>query len=327
MTSLESFIVQYENPVLIKFLQKFELKKADYFSTGNHGDYIKWNNALKNLRKIYSPDNQPDYDLNNIAVRIGSAADLNKNQSADFKTTLMQFHPWRKGPFELFGILIDSEWRSDLKWDRIKGQISHLENRHVLDIGCGNGYHCWRMIGAGAKTVLGIDPMLHYVMQFNIFKKYLPLSNTEVLPLGIEHLPISLSAFETVFSMGVLYHRRSPLDHLFELKEMLMSGGELVLETLVIDGPKGETLVPDGRYAKMRNVWFLPSILTLEAWLKRCGFKNINLADVTETSVIEQRSTEWMKYESLKDFLDPGNPKKTIEGYPAPKRAVFICSI
>lgn len=327
MILLEPFISQCEQPVLIDFLHKFESQKAEYFSVGNHGDYVKWNGALKALEEIYTPTNLPDYDLNNTVVRIGSVADLNKNQSADFKTTLMQFHPWRKGPFELFGIFIDSEWRSDLKWDRIKGQISHLENRHVLDIGCGNGYHCLRIIGAGARTVLGIDPMLHYVMQFNIFKFYLPLSNIEVLPLGIEDLPANLSAFETVFSMGVLYHRRSPLDHLFELREMLTSGGELVLETLVIDGLKGETLVPDRRYAKMRNVWFLPSILTLEAWLKRCGFKNINLADVTETSVTEQRSTEWMKYESLKDFLDPGNPKKTIEGHPAPKRAVFICSL
>ena len=56
--------------------------------------------------------------------------------------------------------------------------------------------------------------------------------------------------------MGVLYHRRSPIDHLLELKGCLQTGGELVLETLVIDGGLGEVLVPENRYAKMRNVWF-----------------------------------------------------------------------
>jgi tRNA (mo5U34)-methyltransferase len=31
--------------------------------------------------------------------------------------------------------------------------------------------------------------------------------------------------------MGVLYHRRSPLEHLWQLKDQLVNGGELVLET------------------------------------------------------------------------------------------------
>jgi tRNA (mo5U34)-methyltransferase len=329
MTSLEPFIANLENSHLIKFLQKFESQKKSCFSEEYHGDFVKWNDALIGLKKIYPgpTGSLPDYDLNCGAVRIGNAADLSQKQTEDFKNVLRQFHPWRKGPFELFGIYIDSEWRSDLKWERIKNHLSSMENRHVLDIGCGNGYHCWRMIDAGAKTVLGIDPMLHYVMQFNIFKSYLPLANIELLPQGIENLPGNLSAFETVFSLGVLYHRRSPIDHLIELKEMITAGGELVLETLVIDGPKGETLVPEGRYAKMRNVWFIPSILTLEGWFKRCAFKNIHLVDVTQTTDNEQRSTKWMEYESLKDFLQPQNPNITIEGYPAPKRAIFICSV
>ena len=79
--------------------------------------------------------------------------------------------------------------------------------------------------------------------------------------------------FDTVFSMGVLYHRRSPFHHLAELKNCLKPDGELVLETLVIDGKRGEVLVPERRYSKMHNVWFLPSCLTLESWLKRSGLK------------------------------------------------------
>jgi tRNA (mo5U34)-methyltransferase len=48
------------------------------------------------------------------------------------------------------------------------------------------------------------------------------------------------------------------------------------------------------------------------------------MVDISTTSIEEQRSTEWMKFESLKDFLDPEDPSKTVEGHPAPIRAVFV---
>ncbi|MDD5754808.1 MAG: DUF1698 domain-containing protein, partial [Methylococcales bacterium] len=122
------------------------------------------------------------------------------------------------------------------------------------------------------------------------------------------------------------YHRRSPIDHLFELRECLKSGGELVLETLIIDGELGETLLPKDRYAQMRNVWFLPSCATLVSWLERCGFKNVRVVDVTVTSIDEQRTTDWMRFHSLRDFLHPENLALTCEGLPAPKRAILIAN-
>jgi len=144
-----------------------------------------------------------------------------------------------------------------------------------------------------------------------------------LLPLGIEQLP-ELAAFDTVFSMGVLYHRRSPLDHLYQLKSQLVSEGELVLETLVVEGDQHQVLVPGDRYAQMRNVYFIPSTGALQSWLEKCGFVDVRLADVSVTSCDEQRRTAWMTSESLADFLDPNDASKTIEGYPAPRRALFI---
>ena len=126
--------------------------------------------------------------------------------------------------------------------------------------------------------------------------------------------------------MGVLYHRKSPFDHLLELKETLKPGGQLILETLVIEGKVGEVLVPEGRYSKMGNVWFIPAPATLETWLKKTGFINITCIDISQTSTAEQRSTEWMRFQSLQDFLDPLDQNKTIEGYPAPKRAIFLAN-
>jgi len=234
----------------------------------------------------------------------------------------MGLHPWRKGPFELFGVHIDTEWRSDWKWERLQQRIDPLPGRRVLDVGCGSGYHCWRMLGDGATQVIGIDPTPLFVVQFWALQKYLQRDNIWVLPLGIEQVPPRLQAFDSVFSMGVLYHRRSPMDHLQELKDCLRPGGQLVLETLVIEGGPGDTLLPEGRYARMGNVWFLPSCDTLLSWLRKLGFVEPELVDVTVTSAQEQRSTQWMTFHSLADFLDPQDSSKSIEGYPAPRRAI-----
>lgn len=295
---------------------------AQALDDSKHGDLLRWQRVIQQLPEL----NPSQRQLNADAVQIGSSEDLDLEQQAQLEQCLRALHPWRKGPYQLFGIHIDTEWRSHWKWDRLKNHLAPLAHRLILDVGCGNGYHCWRLLGAGAKMVVGIDPTLLNVMQFQLIKKLYGAAPVYVLPLGIEAVPSNLQVFDTVFSMGVLYHRRSPIDHLLELKGCLQQGGELVLETLIIDGGLGEVLVPEHRYAKMRNVWFLPSCDTLMSWLKRCGFKNVRLVDVSTTSIEEQRSTEWMQFHSLQDFLHPENPQLTCEDLPAPKRAIFIAN-
>lgn len=294
----------------------------DAFDAGKHGDLVKWQAVIDAIPELP----RSHIRLNADAIQIGHAKDLAPWQQQELEHQLKALHPWRKGPYQLFGTYIDTEWRSDWKWRRLQNHITPLAYRRVLDVGCGNGYHCWRMLGAGAKMVIGIDPMLLNVMQFQVVKKLHGTAPVYVLPLGIEDLPPNLQLFDSVFSMGVLYHRRSPIEHLLELKACLQKGGELVLETLVIDGGLGDTLLPKDRYAKMRNVWFLPSCDTLVSWLQRCGFINVRVVDVTVTSTDEQRSTEWMRFHSLQDFLDQDNPQLTIEGLPAPKRAIVIAN-
>ena len=292
------------------------------FDQTKHGNLAQWQALVDSIPVAPAAQRLLDAD----AVQIGASDDLSETAKEQLESQLKALHPWRKGPYNLFGIHIDTEWRSDWKWNRLVNHISPLEHRLVLDVGCGNGYHCWRMLGAGAKTVVGIDPMMLNVMQFQAIRKLYGEAPVYVLPMGIEELPYGLKTFDTVFSMGVLYHRRSPIEHLMELRDCLKPGGELVLETLVIDGGLGQVLLPEDRYARMRNVWFLPSCDTLISWLKRCGFKNIRLVDVTVTSIEEQRTTEWMTFNSLKNFLDPENPQLTCEGLPAPKRAIVIAN-
>lgn len=286
------------------------------------------NNQLSAWQKLIVdlPDfNTSNRVLNQAVIKIGGVAELSNRDNTALNHTLKSLMPWRKGPFEFYGISVDAEWRSDCKWQRLEQHISPIKNRVVLDVGCNNGYFCWRMLGAQAELVIGVDPLLLNIMQFELIRK-LHGNNPPVfaLPLGIEDLPRNLKLFDTVFSMGVLYHRRSPIDHLLELKACLTPGGELVLETLVIDGELGHTLLPEDRYANMRNVWFIPSCVTLIAWLKRCGFINIRLVDVSPTTTDEQRRTEWMTFQSLENFLAPNNSSLTCEGLPAPKRAIFI---
>lgn len=290
-------------------------------STQRFGDLSAWYEALDAM-----PDVTAKYlDLKN-SVSIGLKNELSTTQLAQLESSLRKLIPWRKGPFEVFGIHIDTEWRSDWKWQRLSHHIAPLTQRRVLDVGCGNGYHCWRMYGAGAQEVIGIDPSPRFVVQFYMLKKILGEVPVDVLPLGIEQLPPGLACFDTTFSMGVLYHRRSPMDHLLELRDTLRPGGELVLETLIIEGHEGASLVPQGRYGKMNNVWFIPSVPTLISWLQKCGFENVRCIDTSHTTQEEQRSTDWMRFQSLVDFLDPQNPANTVEGHPAPIRAVILAN-
>ncbi len=269
-------------------------------------------------------------------------AQLSDSERKQATALLKQLMPWRKGPFKIGSsqnegeqaepIFIDTEWHSDWKWQRVAPHLGNLKGRRVLDVGGGSGYHGWRMAGAGADTVIIIDPSCLFYHQFMAIRHFVGSADahdigryrTHYIPVPLEALPDNSQLFDTVFSMGVLYHRQSPFEHLQQLKGQLVKGGELVLETLVIEGDANTVLVPHDRYAQMNNVYFLPSVAALIGWLEKAGFTEVRCVDVAVTSTDEQRKTEWMNYHSLADFLDPNDPTKTIEGYPAPMRATLI---
>lgn len=304
---------------LSKWLEVLPAQLANWQKSNIDNRFNQWLNSIKHL-PIIKPY---QIDLLN-SVTVESEQPISIGDQQRITQLLKNMMPWRKGPFHLYGINIDTEWRSDWKWERLIPHINNLSGQTVLDVGCNSGYHLWRMVGSGAKLAVGIDPMALYLCQFEAIRKLLGNDQrAHLLPLGIEELP-KLNAFDTVFSMGVLYHRRSPLDHLFQLKDQLVDGGQLVLETLVIDGDLHQALMPGERYAQMRNVYFIPSVPTMINWLHKCGFSDVKMVDKSVTSLDEQRKTEWMTSDSLADFLDPNDSSKTIEGYPAPMRAVFI---
>jgi len=291
------------------------------FADNAHGKLREWQNVLRDLPCIEDP-----------VVKLGSdkvtaeAVTLSAEERSRLRDLLLQLKPWRKGPFDLYGVDIDAEWRSDFKWRRLKDEIAPLRDRAVLDVGCGNGYYALRMLGSGARLVIGIEPMLLYVCQFLAIQILLKIESVHVLPLRIQELPAESRAFDTTFSMGVLYHQRDPLEHMRQLLNTLRSGGELVMETLILPGSASAIRVPENRYARMRNIWHLPTVAALEDWLSQAGFRHIRTVDVSSTTIDEQRSTDWMSFESLSEALEPNDPTRTIEGWPAPARAVVICN-
>ncbi|MCF1428806.1 MAG: tRNA 5-methoxyuridine(34)/uridine 5-oxyacetic acid(34) synthase CmoB [Shewanella sp.] len=319
MISFSSFYKQIADSNLQHWLETMPAILGQWQREHKHGNLPKWEKVLSKI-KFPAPDR---VDLKH-SVTVGSGKQLTQGEQEKLKNLLGLLKPWRKGPFHIHGIHIDTEWRSDWKWDRVLPHISPLKYRTVLDVGCGSGYHMWRMLGEGAQQVVGVEPSALFLCQFEAVKRLIGQSlPIHLLPLGIEQLP-SLDAFDTVFSMGVLYHRRSPIDHLLQLKDQLKDHGELVLETLVVDGDENTVLVPADRYGKMNNVWYLPSVPALIRWLEKCDFEDVRCVDVDVTSLAEQRTTEWMPNESLVDYLDPQDITRTVEGYQAPKRAIII---
>jgi tRNA (mo5U34)-methyltransferase len=287
-----------------------------------NGNLERWLSAFNDL-----PDRHTSYrNLTSAEVTLGKGQELSNRQLQTLQTSLKILTPWRKGPYNLFGISIDSEWRSNLKWERALPHLPEIQGRTILDVGCGNGYYMYRMLGEKAKLVVGVDPSFLFFTQFQSIKKFSPELQTYLLPIGVEDVP-ETKGFDTVFAMGVFYHRRSPFDFLRKLKSFLRDGGDLVLETLVVEGDERTVLVPAERYACMRNVYFIPSTLAMTNWLVKAGFKDIKVVDVAVTTLKEQRQTEWMTWESLNQFLDKNNPGQTIEGYPAPTRAFFTARV
>lgn len=295
-----------------------------------HGDWPRWQAAIDELQSIYQTVQKTDgditVDLRADTIRIGAAGE----HTAAVTAALKPLMPWRKGPWSVFGVDIDTEWRCDWKWQRLQNNTGNTDytgainfkNKVVLDVGSGNGYYGCKMVGAGARAVLGVDPTCLFIAQFRALQQCIAGLPVDILPLTCEALPAA-PVFDVVCSMGVLYHRRSPFAHLMELKELLRPGGELVLETIVIPGDEQAVLVPADRYMRMRNVWFLPSAKACQRWLERLGFVDVKIVDESITTVAEQRSTDWMVYESLTESLAENDHSHTIEGYTAPRRALL----
>lgn len=233
--------------------------------------------------------------------------------------TALNLKPWRKGPFDILQTYIDSEWQSFIKFNILKPFLN-LEGKIVGDIGCNNGYYLFRMLNFNPAKLVGFDPCIRTYLQFKFINHFIN-SNINFELLGVEHLPFYEHKFDTLFCLGVLYHRSDPIKCLKELKISLNDNGELFLDTMIINSDKEIALCPNKTYSKIPNIYFVPSIKALQNWCERAKFKDFTILATKKTDDNEQRKTSWIDGESLDNFLSKEDENITIEGYPAPLRA------
>jgi tRNA (mo5U34)-methyltransferase len=213
-----------------------------------------------------------------------------------------------------------------MKWGRVAPLLGPITGKRIADVGCSNGYFLFRLAHQQPELALGFDPIDRCWLQFSILQSILRVPLVGFVPTGIASLDAFPNFFDLILCMGVIYHQRDPFLACKKLFHGLKPGGKVVLESLVIDMPGSHLLIPEERYAKMRNAWIIPTADALAALLKRAGFKDIEVHRFGPLTTTEQRRTDWARFESLADFLDPNDPSKTIEGYPAPHSAAVVAS-
>lgn len=284
--------------------------------------WLQWKNivpmrgALKQIETIDT--NSLKISLDDW-VTIGNDKNISQEQSQILEKNLKKLIPWRKGPFDLCGVQIDSEWQSNLKYNLLEKHFN-LKDKIVADVGCNNGYYMFRMLKHSPKKLVGFDPSAIFKTQFDIVNHFIK-SDIKYELLGVEHLEFYEHKFDFIFMLGVLYHRSDPIASLKSLNRALNKGGEIIVDSFMIDGEDEVCLVPKERYAMIPNIYFIPTVNCFKNWLHRAGFEHIELIEITTTDDKEQRVTPWTFGMSLDDFRDPNDSDKTIEGYPAPKRA------
>ena len=240
---------------------------------------------------------------------------------------LLQFLPWRKGPFRINQLLVDSEWNSDMKWKRFQSLGIDLAGKSILDVGSGNGYYAFRMLGMGANQVLCLEPNLMHLSQFLAINKLIGPLQIKMIPERLEDSGIKETKFDCIFSMGLLYHQRNPKEHLKILKEFLKPNGQIIIETIVAPEEYDFALEPSDRYASMPNVHFVHSDKGCKAIFDELGLRLVMETKSILTNHLEQRKTRWMPFKSFEAALKPDDPSLTIEGYPAPSRKFYLLEI
>lgn len=285
---------------------------------------LEFKHILPLRKKLESLNAIPKYELKGVKIAFKDAITLEIPQLSTESFMLIcdvakALIPWRKGPFMINDLEIVSEWNSAIKYNLLEPHLN-LENKLVGDIGCNNGYYMFRALQKNPKHIIGFDPMPLCFLQYQFLQFFLQEERLSFELLGIEELESFQNAFDVLLCLGVLYHRKSPLEAIKRIYNGLKKGGEAIFDSLIIDGDSPITLCPKDRYAKMPNVYFIPTLCAFESWLERCGFKEIVHIATLKTAFEEQHKTEWSSGESLEDFLDSSG-ERTIEGYPAPKRA------
>ncbi len=314
------------------YLHQFvDLKQFDYLTSLLINKEIKYKQNLNYQDKIninqngfYKKANYKNYSQD--IITIGNKDELNNKELIELKKNLKEFIPWRKGPFSIFGTLIDSEWQSHKKWNRLLPYLNKMENKIICDIGCNNGYYMYKIAHHRPKLVLGIDPTYSFKLIFDYLQKFTQEENLKYELMGFQELTSFEQVFDIIFCMGIVYHHKNPIDILNICKRALKPGGQLILESMSIPGDEAFAFCPEGRYANVSGIWFIPTYKCIYHWLKKTGYASIHRCSHYQMKESEQRTTKWAPYPSFAESLDPINNSMTKEGFLRPYRTIYICT-
>jgi tRNA (mo5U34)-methyltransferase len=287
---------------------------------------MKWNLSKLILAKhtlLLERLNAQNYRYDTPAAEGYKVAYESLESGQDVNASLHALKPWRKGPFTIHNVHVNAEWDCAQKWSRMAPLLPPLEDKTVLDVGGGNGYFTFECAKQSPRWAVCLDPSALYTYQFKAAQLSMPDLPAHFFPLGWQDCDVFENECDVVLCMGVLYHHTDPHAILKACKQALKKGGVLILETIIIPGDSDVALCPQDRYAAMRNVYYLPTLSVLKTWCKQLKLEVVDETEPIPTTENEQRSTEWSSPKSIKDFLDPNDATKTIEGYPAPQRVVL----
>jgi SAM-dependent methyltransferase len=185
-----------------------------------------------------------------------------------------------------------------------------LKGKRVLDVGCRDGLFAFEAERLGAAEVIGIDnDPSAAALEFLI-----PClqSRVQMYELNLYDLrPDTFGPFDVVLFPGVLYHLRYPVWALKLIRDVLVPGGLLVLETAVF--------VDDNRQALL----FCPVGEESPYEPTSCTF--FNLKGLTDT--LSSLGLQVHTVECLFNFRPPpagGDP--SAKQPPAIDRATLVCS-
>jgi SAM-dependent methyltransferase len=107
------------------------------------------------------------------------------------------FEKYGKMPRSIGGLDVDGEWPV------LKSVLSDLNNKRVLDLGCGYGWHCRYAIENNAKEVIGVD------ISEKMLQKAITMTNSDNIKYihkSIEEVEFNEKSFDIIISSLALHY-------------------------------------------------------------------------------------------------------------------------
>ena len=304
-------------------IKKFRKNAEKQIIALNKNHNFSYSKALHQLYKLPAANNfsiDHNYSMFFSQDKNGSSTDvLNKDDHINLQASIKFFNPWKIGPWNLFNYKIDSEWDCRIRWKvfiELLPWLKDLSSKKVIDIGTNNGHMLFYLLNNNPRIALGFEPVLKHYFTFHIFQNYLKSNILHYESMGYQHLKFFNRFFDLITLCGVLYHHPDPIDILRKCHQALASKGKLVVDCEGIPGDQSIAIFPEKKYGGGSGYWWLPTKHCLINWVKRSGFRNIEIFFEKTLTKKERKTSQNAQIKSLDDFIDKKDSSLTIEGYP-----------